>query len=86
MAETVAKVTVSLPREMLAEVDALAAGQQRSAFVRDAIEQRLAYERWFRSQVQIGVDQADAGDLMSAESVDAEIDSMLAGLKDDAAG
>jgi predicted transcriptional regulator len=30
------------------------------------------YEQWFRRQVQIGLDAADAGELIPAEEVEAE--------------
>ncbi len=80
MVETVTKVTVSLPKEMLAEVDALAAGQKRSAFFREAIEQRLAYERWFREQVTIGIEAADQGELISTADVKIDINEVLAGV------
>ena len=30
------------------------------------------YEQWFRRQVQIGIDEADAGDVIPAEQVEAE--------------
>jgi hypothetical protein len=33
------------------------------------------YEQWFRRQVQIGIDAADAGELIPAEEVEAEFAS-----------
>lgn len=77
----IAKVTISLPQEMLDAVDATTEGQQRSAFFRQAIEQRLSYEKWFREQVQIGIDQADRGELIPADEVYAELDALIAEAK-----
>ena len=44
-------------------------------FIQDYIEiQRTdsEYEQWFRRQVQIGIDAADAGELIPAHEVEAE--------------
>jgi predicted transcriptional regulator len=44
-------------------------------FMQDYIETQRTdseYEQWFRRQVQIGIDEADAGDVSPAEEVDAE--------------
>jgi predicted transcriptional regulator len=36
------------------------------------------YEQWFRRQVQIGIDEADAGELIPAEEVEAEFAALRA--------
>jgi predicted transcriptional regulator len=44
-------------------------------FMRDFIQQQQDgpdYDTWFRRQVQAGLDSANAGDLISAEEVEAE--------------
>lgn len=44
-------------------------------FMREFVErqgQAAAHGTWFREQVQIGIDAANAGDLLSAEEVEAE--------------
>lgn len=44
-------------------------------FMRDFVQQQQEaadYDAWFRQQVQIGIDQANAGELLSAEEVEAE--------------
>ena len=44
-------------------------------FMQDYIETRRTdseYAQWFRRQVQIGIDAADAGELIPAEEVEAE--------------
>lgn len=43
-------------------------------FMREYVQQQEAaeYDTWFRRQVQIGLDSANAGDLIPAEDVEAE--------------
>jgi predicted transcriptional regulator len=44
-------------------------------FMQDYIETQRTdaeYEQWFRRQVQIGIDAADAGEVIPAEEVEAE--------------
>ncbi|MCA1805670.1 MAG: hypothetical protein LC646_10120 [Xanthomonadaceae bacterium] len=43
-------------------------------FMRELVQQQEAAEHdvWFRRQVQIGLDSADAGDLVPAEEVETE--------------
>jgi predicted transcriptional regulator len=44
-------------------------------FMRDFVKQQqetAAHDAWFRRQVQIGLDSANAGDVISAEEVEAE--------------
>lgn len=44
-------------------------------FMRDFVKQQqeaAEHDRWFRREVQIGVDAANAGDVLSAEEVEAE--------------
>lgn len=44
-------------------------------FMRDFVKQQeeaAAYDSWFRREVQVGIDAANAGDLVSAEEVEAE--------------
>jgi|WetSurMetagenome_2_1015567.scaffolds.fasta_scaffold415641_2 predicted transcriptional regulator len=50
-------------------------------FMQDYIETQRTdaeYEQWFRSQVQIGIDAADAGELIPAEEVEAEFAALRA--------
>jgi predicted transcriptional regulator len=44
-------------------------------------EHAAAYDRWFRQQVQIGIDQADAGDFVPAEEVEAEAAAWMARMR-----
>jgi len=65
-----------------------AAGEQNRAdedllreFMRDYIDiQRTdsEYEKWFRRQVQIGIDAADAGELIPGEEVEADFAALRA--------
>lgn len=44
-------------------------------FMRDFVKQQqeaTEYDSWFRREVQIGLDAANAGDVLSAEEVEAE--------------
>lgn len=44
-------------------------------FMRDYVKQQqdaTAYDDWFRREVQIGIDAADAGDVVSDEQMEAE--------------
>jgi predicted transcriptional regulator len=50
-------------------------------FMKDYIETQRTdaeYDLWFRRQVQIGIDAADAGDLIPAEEVEAEFTALRA--------
>lgn len=50
-------------------------------FMQDFIETQRTdseYERWFRSQVQVGIDEADAGDVIPCEEVEAEFAALCA--------
>jgi predicted transcriptional regulator len=50
-------------------------------FMQDYIEGQRTdseYEQWFRRQVQIGIDAADAGELIPAEEVEAEFAALRA--------
>ncbi|HJV03415.1 MAG TPA: hypothetical protein VJ752_22960 [Burkholderiaceae bacterium] len=50
-------------------------------FMRDFVRQQqeaAEHDAWFRRQVQIGLDSANAGDLIPAEEVDAEAASWRA--------
>jgi predicted transcriptional regulator len=50
-------------------------------FIQDYIETQRTdseYEQWFRRQVQIGIDAADAGELIPADEVEAEFAALRA--------
>ena len=57
-------------------------GELLREFMQDYIEfQRTdsEYEQWFRREVQIGIDAADAGELFPSEEVEAEFATLRAG-------
>jgi RHH-type transcriptional regulator, rel operon repressor / antitoxin RelB len=47
------------------------------------VQDKIEYERWFRAQVQEGIDQADSSDaeFLSIEQVDAEIEKIIHDIK-----
>ncbi|MDG3440505.1 CopG family ribbon-helix-helix protein [Nitrospirillum amazonense] len=50
-------------------------------YMRDFVRQRQEaadYDAWFRAEVQAGIDEADAGDTVSAEEVEAEAEAWRA--------
>lgn len=50
-------------------------------FMRDFVRQQeeaVAHDAWFRRQVQIGLDAANAGDVLSAAEVEAEAEAWRA--------
>lgn len=50
-------------------------------FMRAVVQQQAqaaAHDAWFREQVQIGIDAANAGDLLSADEVEAEAEAWRA--------
>jgi len=50
-------------------------------FMRDFVKQQqeaTEHDAWFRRQVQIGIDAANAGDVISAEEVEAEAEAWRA--------
>ena len=48
-------------------------GTKVEDLLRDAVEQMLSHDVWFKNQVQIGLDQIERGDVVSHESVGARI-------------
>ena len=51
------------------------AAQVLRGFMRDYVRQQqeaAEHDAWFRRQVQVGIDAANAGDLISGEEVEAE--------------
>lgn len=58
-------------------------------FMRDYVKRRheaAEYDAWFRHQVQIGIDQANAGQLIPAEDVEAEFADRRAATQQKLAG
>ncbi|WP_439815849.1 CopG family ribbon-helix-helix protein [Zavarzinia sp. CC-PAN008] len=73
--------TFRVDADLMAAFEETARAQGRSIedliqeFMREVVEQPPSdpeYDAWFREQVQIGLDEADAGLLISHEEVEAE--------------
>ena len=50
-------------------------------FMREFVQRQrdaAAHDAWYRQQVQVGLDAANAGDLLSSEEVEAEADAWRA--------
>lgn len=78
---TEATFTIRVDQDLKEKFTAAAKAKDRSGaqlvrdFMRDFVHQQqeaVEHDAWFRRQVQIGLDLADAGDLVSAEEVEAE--------------
>jgi predicted transcriptional regulator len=85
MAETT--ITIRVDPELKTAFSRAAQARERTdqdllrEFMQDFIETQRTdseYEQWFRRQVQIGIDDADAGNLIPAEEVEAEFATMRA--------
>ena len=45
--------------------------------IQEAVDRLLAYNQWFKEQVQVGVDQLDRGEFIEEEEMDARVQRML---------
>ena len=68
-----AVITARVDEETLKSLDALAESQERTRawFVAKAVERYVREETEFRAFVQVGIDAADRGDLISQEEMEA---------------
>jgi len=85
MAETT--ITIRVEPELKAAFSRAASARERTdqdllrEFMRDFVETQRTdseYEEWFRRQVQIGIEDADAGNLIPAGEVEAEFAALRA--------
>jgi predicted transcriptional regulator len=85
MAETT--ITIRVKPELKAAFSRAASARERTdqdllrEFMRDFVETQRTdseYEEWLRSQVQIGIEEADAGRLIPAGEVEAEFAALRA--------
>jgi predicted transcriptional regulator len=76
-----ATFTFRVDESLKEQFSTAAKGRDRTAaqllrdFMRDFVRQQqdaAAHDQWFRREVQIGIDAADAGDVISDEEVEAE--------------
>lgn len=70
---------VHLPQQQEAQLRALASqtGRGTDDLVREAVSQLLAYNEWFQTQVQIGIDQVARGEFIDEEEMDARVERLL---------
>lgn len=78
---TEATFTIRVDEDLKAQFTSAAKAKDRSGaqlvrdFMRDFVRQQqeaAEHDTWFRQQVQIGLDSANAGELVSAEEIEAE--------------
>ena len=84
---TEATITIRIDPELKSAFARAAEARNRTdgdllrEFMQDYIETQRTdaeYEQWFRRQVQIGIDAADAGELIPSEEVEAEFATLRA--------
>jgi|HubBroStandDraft_6_1064221.scaffolds.fasta_scaffold722784_2 predicted transcriptional regulator len=70
---------VHLTQDQLEQLNRLASSTGRAAdeFVREAIDNLLAYNEWFRKEVEIGLAEVRQGDLVEDEEVLVRIDRII---------
>ena len=52
-------------------------GRRADELVQEAVDRMLAYDQWFKDQVQAGLDQIARGELIDEEEMDARVERML---------
>ena len=52
-------------------------GRGTDELVREAVDRLLAYNRWFREQVQVGLDQIERGEFVDGEGVRSRIERIF---------
>jgi predicted transcriptional regulator len=84
---TEATITVQVDPELKTSFSTAAKARNRTEqdllqeFMQDFVESQRTdseYEQWFRRQVQIGIDEGDAGQVIPAEEVEAEFTAFRA--------
>jgi predicted transcriptional regulator len=70
---TMTSTTIELPDDVLAQVQDLAQSTNRRVeeVLAEAVAQGLAYDRWFRAEVEEALRSTRAGDFASPEAVEA---------------
>jgi predicted transcriptional regulator len=78
--ETTEPITIRTSKDVVSQIDALAAGMDRSRnyVVNQAIQQYLAYHHVLHQKIEQGLNEAKEGRLTAAEDVMAEIRSRRA--------
>ena len=70
---------VHLPQYQQSQLSTLAAetGRGIDDIVEEAVARMLAYDEWFRAQVQIGIDQIARGEFIEEAEMDERVERML---------
>jgi predicted transcriptional regulator len=70
---------VNIPPDQEAQLSHLAetTGRGTDDLVQEAVDRMLAFNQWFKEQVQVGIDQLDRGEFIEEEAMDARVDRML---------
>ena len=70
---------IELSPELQAKLDRIAAEQGRDtkSLVKEAVERLVGYDEWFLRQVEIGLAQADRGELLEDNEVAARIENLI---------
>lgn len=71
------EVHLTPDQETLLNELATTTGRGTDDLVQEAVDRLLAYNRWFSEQVQIGLEQADRGELIEDDEVRARIERMF---------
>ena len=72
-------MNVEIPPIQMERLNALAeqTGKGMDELVQEAVRQMLAYDDWFKAQVQIGVDQIKRGEFLEEAEMDARVQDAL---------
>ena len=72
-------MNVEISQSQIEQLNAIAAqtGKGTDELVQEAVSKMLAYNDWFKAQVQIGVDQIQRGEFIEEPKMDARVQKML---------
>jgi len=70
---------IELSPELQAKLDRIASQQGRDtkSLVQEAVERLVGYDEWFLRQVEIGLAQADRGELLEDTEVAARMENLI---------
>ena len=70
---------IELSPELQAKLDRIASQQGRDtkSLVHEAVERLVGYDEWFLRQVEIGLAQADRGELLEDNEVAARMENLI---------
>jgi predicted transcriptional regulator len=70
---------IELSPELQAKLERIASEQGRDtkSLVKEAVERLVGYDEWFLRQVEIGLAQADRGELLEDNEVAARMENLI---------